>query len=394
MEKVALVSYHFWYNYGTCYQSYALWKVLDKMGVQAEYLNFGWEYPISDDVYLSHFWKKNVRINPLRLFYVNLRKYIHLLKRKQRILPQIRLDYTLLTNNRKFDKFRKQFIKETPLLKENCLANIENSYSLFLVGSDQVWNPDCCEIKYFRNFLLDFVKDNSKKGSYASSIGRSVVSKEITNEYKKYLSSFSYISCREKSGCDILCSCLKKSVTQVLDPTLLIKAEDWRKIEVVPRTGQFVLCYLLGNRSTIVEFAKRIADKKGLPLVLVTIESDIIEKYHRFVTNGIGPLELLGLIDKCDTCITDSFHGTAFCINYNKTFYSFMKKEGGCEIADNSRITDTLSFFKLDDRFVFDADSYNYNSSVDFTFANQILERERLSSLTYLEKIINSIKQS
>ena len=123
MEKVALVSYHFWYNYGTCYQSYALWKVLDKMGVQAEYLNFGWEYPISDDVYLLHFWKKNVRINPLRLFYVNLRKYIHLLKRKQRILPQIRLDYTLLTNNRKFDKFRKQFIKETPLLKEESRHN-------------------------------------------------------------------------------------------------------------------------------------------------------------------------------------------------------------------------------------------------------------------------------
>lgn len=71
-----------------------------------------------------------------------------------------------------------------------------------------------------------------------------------------------------------------------------------------------------------------------------------------------------------------------------------MKKEGGYEFADNSRITDTLSFFKLDDRFVFDADSYNDNSSVDFTFANQILERERLSSLTYLEKIINSIKQS
>ena len=71
-----------------------------------------------------------------------------------------------------------------------------------------------------------------------------------------------------------------------------------------------------------------------------------------------------------------------------------MKKEGGYEFADNSRITDTLSFFKLDDRFVFDADSYHDNSSVDFTFANQILERERLSSLTYLEKIINSIKQS
>ena len=71
-----------------------------------------------------------------------------------------------------------------------------------------------------------------------------------------------------------------------------------------------------------------------------------------------------------------------------------MKKEGGYEIADNSRITDTLSFFKLDDRFVFDADSFDDNGSVDFTFANQILERERLSSLTYLEKIINSIKQS
>lgn len=26
MQKIGLVSYQFWYNYGTCLQAYALWK--------------------------------------------------------------------------------------------------------------------------------------------------------------------------------------------------------------------------------------------------------------------------------------------------------------------------------------------------------------------------------
>ena len=45
MQKIGLVSYQFWYNYGTCLQAYALWKKIQMMGFESEYINFGWHYP-------------------------------------------------------------------------------------------------------------------------------------------------------------------------------------------------------------------------------------------------------------------------------------------------------------------------------------------------------------
>ena len=84
-----------------------------------------------------------------------------------------------------------------------------------MVGSDQVWNPDHFDEVY----LLDFVPDNIRKISYASSIGVEQLPETLKGKYKKYLKRFDSISVRESKAADVIEKLVNKPVDVVLDPT-------------------------------------------------------------------------------------------------------------------------------------------------------------------------------
>lgn len=389
MQKIALLSYHFWYNYGTCFQSYALSKVLDDMGVYSEYLNFGWKYPIPLRLYLDNYWNYNI---PRYKVWDIISSYYNRYKaalRNRRLFCQMFIDYAYYSNHKKFDEFYKEFIRESRCISEDELLTIEVEYSKFIVGSDQVWNNDCCETKYFKHFLLDFVKDKNKKYSYASSIGKTEVDDESLSLYKEYLSSFVDISCREKTGCEILARTLNRKIVQVLDPTLLLTYKDWIKIaKYKDGCRDSVVCYLLGNKECVIKFALKKAKELNKRLIILSSVPYILSKYREYIVTGIGPCEFLGVIDECSCIITDSFHGTVFAINFNKPFYSFMKRKGGYENSDNSRILDVLNFFGFENCFR-DDDSVNLSQDINFANANEILAKERINAYNYLRSIIS-----
>lgn len=388
--KVGLLSYHFWYNYGTCFQSYALWKVLNEKGLDVEYLDFGWKYPVANDSYLVNFWSYNrpqMSFADIALYYT--KRYLRALKSLS-IVDTIHRDLICKETNKQFDLFAQKYIKVSKPIPEAQLDKTEKDYDLFIIGSDQVWNPECCDEKYFKNFLLDFVSDGQKKTAYAPSIGLSSIDKNVRDLFTKYLSSFRQISCREKTGKDFLQDFLGREVTQVIDPTLLIEPKEWRSLATNKyKTNGFVLCYILGNKECIAEFALNCSKKMNVPLFILTTSSNIIKKYRKNVLSGVGPSEFIELLDKCGCFVTDSFHGTAFSINFNKQFYSFMKRSGGYGSSDNSRITDTLNFFGLGDRFCEDENTNISDTIIDYNSVNKILDDERKRSFDYIEKIIN-----
>lgn len=382
MQRVALLSYHFWYNYGTCLQAYALWKALQNIGIESEYLDFGWRYPMDKQAY----WSLNMNylkpIGGLSEFRFRTRLYLSAII-NGRLKKQIRYDRITGSNHRKFDLFHKHHIKQSKPYNELNLKDANQLYSLFMVGSDQTWNPDCCNEVYFKHFLLDFVLNNDKKSAYAPSVGKTTVSDETRNLFRQYLLSFAHLSCRERSGCQIISDATKREVVQVIDPTLLITHEEWLKLSVAPNTKKgYVLCYVLGDRIDIVEDAIEYADSYGLDLKIVTITSSIIEKHHKQVVHNTGPREFLGLIDKSTCVFTDSFHGTAFSLNFGKPFYSYMKREGGYNESDNSRIHDFLSIFGLEDRLV--TKKSLTTKSIDFIKIEHIINEFRKNGYTFL----------
>ena len=372
MQKIGLVSYQFWYNYGTCLQAYALWKKIQMLGFESEYIDFGWHYPIQKS-----------KASLMSKIKCKIKHFLGLDRLAIKVLNNN------VANNRLFDEFRKDYIKESRPTDIYSLESIENKYSKFIVGSDQTWNPDCVEEQFFKIFLLSFVNDPVKKCAYAPSIGRNNVTAHCLDLYKQYLSDFSYISCRESSGCGILTKALGKNIQQVLDPTLLLEAKDWDAIAENPINDEgYILCYILGNKTCICEFAKKIAQKENKELYIISNNLDIYKSFGNYILQNIGPKEFVGLIKNCSCMVTDSFHGTIFSINFQKDFYTFHKRPGTQNESDNSRIIDTLRQFDLEKRFRDDSDE-SFSRPIDYKKVRLILEKWRKESIAYLSNILS-----
>ena len=98
---------------------------------------------------------------------------------------------------------------------------------------------------------------------------------------------------------------------------------------------------------------------------------------------SVGPKEFLSLIKYSDYVITDSFHGTAFAIIFNKQFYSIPYK------GTESRFIDLLDLFGLEDRLVKRFEEIN-ESHVDYSLFKQRLDFELKRTKSYFDNVYKS----
>ena len=378
--KVALISFEFWYNYGTCLQAYALQEAVRKLRVDVEYFDPGWRYTISPIVQLlscAHYKRSRISIyHRLGACYIVLRD---ILRRKS--LAPLKCLRIASRNSEAFDKFRFAYLR---ISADTNLKTVNPRYDFFMVGSDQTWNPNCVSEAHFTRFLLDFVEDDCKKTSYAPSVGMTGVDKKTRDLFARYLTSFKALSCRESRGATLISEATGRDVTPVLDPTFLLTPVEWRCVAKPVRVPEtYVLCYLLGGKTCVLSYARRLAEERGVELVVLSNNQHIVEQCAGSIVAGVGPAEFVYLIDNAKEVVTDSFHGTAFAVNFNKPMHSFIKRSGDVSVSDNSRIIDMLAMFKLAERFRLDDDELNV-TACDFTEANLVLKSERKKSLDYL----------
>ena len=74
------------------------------------------------------------------------------------------------------EKFAKKYLNlTTPVQNYNDFLLLNNNCNIFITGSDQVWNPGIMRTHHSNVseniYLLDFVKKENKKISYAPSFG-------------------------------------------------------------------------------------------------------------------------------------------------------------------------------------------------------------------------------
>lgn len=371
MKKIGLVSYHREANFGTMFQAYALAEVIKQSGKACEYI----------DYYES--LKKPV-------FYSFIRKLAgqlyHLLR-----LPSRgdfgffdSLEFRDILNA--FNSFHSKYI---PVSKEryfyNSLNGIEDEYDLFIVGSDQTWSKAMNMNPYSINFL-PFIEDHNKKRSYAPSIGTIHINKEFERRLKRELSSFSYISCRERPNCVSLSSLLGKDVYYVLDPTLLLTKSEWLKVaHPFNLTEKFILAYILGSKKCVADFAEKLGKANGLPVYYLITSPEYLDRQNSL--SAVGPSEFISIISQAEYVVTDSFHGTIFSINFNRQFYSFAKRESSESSIDNDRISCFLKEVHLENRFKKD-DDVHFEADIEFGEVNKIVSQLRKESYNYLSLVI------
>lgn len=374
-NRIGIISYHSDPNYGTMYQAYALARVIKNLGGEPEYIRY------ETILYRSS----------LKSMIIQIVKWI---LEKLRIHKRPLTEYSFLRTKefrnlvRKYKVFHDTYIPiSDKVYYANTAEQANGIYDYFIVGSDQTWSPACNVNPKTPNFL-SFVTDKNRKRSYAPSVGSIHISSDYKSRLIKELSGFEYLSCREYANAKLLSRALDKPVQHVLDPTLLVKVEEWQKIEKeVSMPDKYILCYILGTKQCISDYAEMLGNAKGMPVYYMVTRPEYFGKKNRLI--DISPSEFLYLLRKASYVVTDSFHGTMFSINFNRNFYSFAKRATSDATGlDNDRIMDFLNLVGLENRFINDGET-RLESDIDFVPVNDYLTKTRVESIKYLTKIIS-----
>lgn len=333
MKTVGIITMHKVINYGSALQAYALQQVIEKLGYDCEIIDYVYpnEYHLSQYAKMP-FWKSWI------LFIIQL---LYGFPQKKRM--------------KLFESFYSKFLKLSSVCYKSReqLQNHPPHYDIYVTGSDQVWNP-----KYIggdTNFMLSFVSDVPKI-AYSASFATDSISEKYKEMYKNCLNEYAAISVREQKGVEIVNSLLGRNAEVVLDPTLLLKAEEYETIakeSTIQINEPYILAYILGysfNPYPYVEhLIKHIQKKLGYKVYLLNV-SNVRMLFVRDTVRlqKVGPSEFVYLFKNASFVITTSFHGTAFSIIFNKPFYALVKKGNR-----DDRIMSLLQLLGLKDRAIF-----------------------------------------
>ncbi len=292
----------------------------------------------------------------------------------------------LLSNFIKRYARRKNFICFTDkYIRTNYVSDInkiKNEYSYFITGSDQVWNYKFNGSNYL--YFLRFSEYN-KNISYSASFGVSTIPEELRNEFKDGLNNIRYISVREDRGKEIINELTGRNDIEVLiDPTMLLKGEEWDKVSIKPKmlkNDKFILNYFLGNLSE--------SRKKAIEEIAQENNCEIINLFDKDSPYYVcGPSEFLYLEKNAFLICTDSFHSSVFAILYDRPFVVFDREEEGMNDM-GSRLDTLLNKFELKNRKYNGKNITKENLNHDYTEAYRILEKERKKSDKFLRKALD-----
>lgn len=386
--KIGIVTFVKCDNYGAELQAYALQKKLNVLGYEAEVVDLEKEQGVIESSLSSY---TNAIKNRYKQYGIikGTAKVLELIKDKYNARRAYAANADKVARRHKiFEDFFNTYIKHSS--KYYTLEEMRNAqslpYDVMIAGSDQIWN--FMQTRYLDVFFLMMANRwHARKISYAASFSVSKLPDSKKSLYKKYLENMDAISVRETTGIDIVNNCSYCKATVVLDPTLLIKREEWVEYigreDYLPKDRKYVVIYTLSGSHYIYTLAKKIARKLGVEVINIKLGFSKVEGDDGITHIGdAGPREFISIFNQAVYVITDSFHGTAFSINFNIPFTTLLNPVSNI----NSRALSILKLTGTESRLIYDDGSNKAPDTLNLDFApiNKVIERERKSSLEFL----------
>lgn len=275
----------------------------------------------------------------------------------------------------------------------DALARNINKYQFdaCIVGSDQVWRPRYAADK-LQDFFLGFLNGSqTKRIAYAASFGTEdwEFSQEQTQQCAKLLKEFDAVSVRENSGVEL---CKKKfgvAVEQVLDPTLLLQQRDYLKLIRQNDNQKLVelFVYLIdttADKEIVISNIASHFDYTVSRINKVTLREESLGLPEQPVVSSVE--DWLDNFANAKFIITDSFHGCAFAILFNRPFVVYASLSRGL-----SRFTSLLSIFELENRLIYSSEELSDKllADIDWERVNAILAENREQALLFLTNALS-----
>lgn len=373
--RIAIITFHRAYNYGAVLQCYALYHTLEKLGHECYVL----------DYWPKYFYNQYYIQSGFSFTHPPIKTWINHLRTKK----------VLDKRNQGFEMFLKNHLELTPVeINDGRIALENNTFNLYITGSDQVWNDRCA--RFDRNYFLDFdCAKAGKRASYAASFGLKKIPEELRKEYQERLKGFMAYSVRENEGKDILEDLLGVNASVNCDPTLLLSQCDWNNISPTNNepSDPFVLVYYVTKTDELQQRAYSYAKKKGYKLVILpcNMNIDVLTGKNDKVFNAElhlndSPMDFLKLFKSASYVFTNSFHGTVFSLLYHKQFCSQIQLTGN---KRNNRALNLLYQVGLISSD-FKEDAFNTDMDTDWNLVDKNIEMMRSEGLNYLSSITES----
>lgn len=345
MNKIGIISLFGLYNYGNRLQGYALDCALSELGFYPEtivlYRKLGLSFLAAQ---IRTFFRACIKSSNTKKRDNRFREFVSGQKIKYVIFPyQIR--------------------------------HLSKKYSYFCVGSDQVWNPNADLFKHTK--LLEFA-ECGQKIAVAPSFGVSELPESCIDEYRLALSSYKSISVREEEGAALVESLVGKRPKVLIDPTLAISDHKWREVadySFVPQQ-KYVLVYFLGGWSGNLSDYIYGIDENSYQVI------DLLD--NNSIYYACGPQDFIGLIDKANLVLTDSFHASVFSTLFGTPFRVFHRSE---KLSTYSRIATLLKTYQVGNVEGYGAIPEISNDQRDITVG--LLESKRIEFIQYLRKALD-----
>ena len=340
--KIGILTFHEADSYGAVLQAYALQQTLKKLGADCEFVQI--QAPTLPE--------QTVPAGAAASFARRLQAE----GQKRKAL---------------FDAFRREHLYISGTYAAGDPIDVH--YDRFVAGSDQIWNfriPGA-DARYFLPFAAA-----EKRFSYAASFGSDALPEKAMAWAAQQLSCFRGISVREQSGCEIVKELTGREALVCLDPTLLPERTDWEALAPQADAEPYLLLFLLKYDEKLAARAREEAQRRSLPLRVVT--AAFMPQMGMDSWNTTGVVDWLGAIRNAQCVFTNSFHGLVFSIIFGRHFHAQLLT--GELQSRNGRVAEFLNFLGL-------TDALEDIVEPDYERVRTLLEPMRNASLDYLRRI-------
>lgn len=348
--KISILTFSKEDNYGANLQCYALLHTLKEMGHRVDIID--------------------IQLSPLKM------------SLSSRILR--------LYQHYKFYKFRKKHLEIYYTKKYHSIEEIMSNppqSDLYIVGSDQVWNPQITRRLDPLIYFFSFLPDDAKRVSYAASFGVESWNDDLLKpKVKKLLDKFTAVTVREKQGISICRDVFEVEASEVCDPTLLLPSYDaiCGAYNSDRRTKELIYFKFIRNTAT-EEIIRDYAKKANLKFVRV---GDFHLKQGSTIRPFASISRWLNNLRYSQMVITDSFHCMVFSIIFHRQFIAMPSMPNR-----SSRMLNFLNLLNLSDRYCADSNELRarieslYNKEIDYNAVDIKIGELRSSARDFLRYI-------
>lgn len=366
VKKAGILTFHQAANYGAVLQAYALKEVYEDLGYETHIINY------------TQDWSETAPA-PIHDF-VNGQHSVGTALKCVRGMMSYSGDKTRWS---RFAKFREDYLDEsiecTSPEDINALG-----YDVYIAGSDQIWNYRITGEKFDPVFFLQF-DTAATKIIYAASAQDTPFPKDKEIEFLDMLKNTQCpIGIREEKLAAYVEKITGVRHPVVLDPTLLAGRKIMERIKTPePPAHPYILIYQIDANPYTDISVKSLEARFQCPVYTMTVP-------RWGDTHGrkgeADPAEFLSLLKGARFLVTNSFHGIALSLLFEKNFY----------VYDNNgvmtRIDGLLELCHLKNRKVKLTSDIDETSSIDYHVVSSILERARQSSRDFLSAALQGVE--